>query len=212
MQRYGETVARSVAVRIGQSAASEAALANIVSADCADGMVVVLEDTGSKWQYVAASTSASTANLVVVPGDSPSAGRWLRIDRRFGIKLAIAFGTADAAALLTLPAGWPSKLLVDRAFWEVTSSFTGGSSSAIGISSTNASYNTKGDILGGASGDVAATLVSTGVLYKGGTLGAKFGSNGVIALVAGDAVRFDRITSAFTAGAGFAHLLVHQVF
>jgi len=124
------------------------------------------------------------------------------------LKLPIGFGTADATALFTVPTLPPScvGLYIGRAFWEVTTSFTGGASSAIGISSNNASYNTKGDILGGASGDVAATLVSTGVKYKGGTLGAKFGSNGVIVLVAGDTIRFDRITSAFTAGAGFLHL------
>ena len=49
---------------------------------------------------------------------------------------------------------------------------------------------------------MAATLV-TGV--KIGTIGAKTAA-GVI-LIAGDTVRFDRITSVFTAGAGNAHLV-----
>jgi len=124
--------------------------------------------------------------------------------RAFHLKLAIAFGTADAATLYTIPTGLKAE--IERAYWEVTTSFTGGSSSAIGVSSSNTSYATKGDILGGASGDVAATLVSTGLTYKGGTIGAKFGSNGMVVLVGGDTIRFDRITSAFTAGAGFVHL------
>lgn len=124
--------------------------------------------------------------------------------RAWHLKLAIAFGTADAATLYTIPTGL--KVEVERAYWEVTTSFTGGTSSAIGVSSANADYSTKGDILGGASGDVAATLVSTGRVYKGGTVGAKFGTNGMVVLVGGDVVRFDRITSAFTAGAGFVHL------
>lgn len=119
------------------------------------------------------------------------------------IALPIAFGTANNAVLYTVPTG--VRLYVHRAIWEVTTGFTGGTSSAIGLSSSNTGYNTAGDILGGASGDVAATLVDG---ITGGTIGAKFGSNGVIVLNAADTVKFNRITSAFTAGAGFAHLLV----
>jgi hypothetical protein len=125
------------------------------------------------------------------------------------LKLPIAFGTADAAVLFTVPTG--IRLEVVRAWWEVTTSFTGGASSAIGVSSDDADYNTKGDILGGASGDVLATLVSTGRVHKGGTVGAKFGSNGVVALAGGKVLRFDRITSAFTAGVGFVHVDVRVV-
>jgi hypothetical protein len=139
----------------------------------------------------------------------PEAARALRdlLDRGpFWLALPIAFGTADAAVLYTVPTGL--RMFVHRAAWEVTSSFTGGTSSAIGVSSDDTSANTKGDILGGASGDVAATLVSTGVPIKGGTVGAKFGSNGCICIAAGKVLRFDRITSAFTAGAGFVHAQV----
>lgn len=120
------------------------------------------------------------------------------------LKLPIAFGTADAATLCTVPTG--SRLQILSAFWEVTTSFTGGSSSAIGVSSDDTDYSTKGDILGGASGDVLATLVSTGRVYKGGTIGAKFGSNGIVVVGSGKIIRFDRVTSAFTAGAGFVHI------
>lgn len=121
------------------------------------------------------------------------------------LKLPIGFGTADAAVLYTFPAG--PRVQITRAYWEVTTSFTGGSSSAIGVSSNDADYNTKGDILGGASGDVLATLVSTGRVLKGGTIGTKFGSNGVVVLgTGGKTIRFDQVTSAFTAGAGFVHI------
>lgn len=122
---------------------------------------------------------------------------------RFTLTLPVAFGTADAAVLYTVPVG--IRLSVERAFWEPITSFTGGASSAIGLSSSNANYNTKGDLLGGATGDVAAGLVSTGAPFKG-TIGAKAATQGVIVLVAGDTIRFDRITSAFTAGAGNVHL------
>lgn len=120
------------------------------------------------------------------------------------LKIPFTFATADAAVLYTIPSS-VSRVVIASIWWEVATSFTGGTASAIGVSSTNTSYNTKGDLLGGASGDVAATLVSTGVVHKGGTLGAKYGSNGKVVLVAGDSLRFDRITSAFTAGVGYVH-------
>jgi hypothetical protein len=123
------------------------------------------------------------------------------------LKLPIAFGTADAATLFTVPSGL--KLSLVRCYWEVTTTFAGGSSSAIGVSSANTAYSTKGDILGGASGDVAAMLVSTGSPYKG-TLGPKIlasaGTTSCVVLVAADILRFDRVTSAFTSGAGFVHV------
>lgn len=122
------------------------------------------------------------------------------------LKLPIAFGTADGAVLYTVPAG--HYLRINRSWWNVQTGFTGGSSSAIGLDSSNAAYNTAGDLLGGASGDVAATLVAG---QQGGTVGAKFGSNGVVVLGPGDTIRFQRITSAFTAGAGYAMIEVVEV-
>lgn len=123
-------------------------------------------------------------------------------DSRFALKLAIGSGTADAAMLYTVPTG--KRLLIERTLFEVTTAFTGGTASAIGLSSSQAPHETKGDLLGGSGGDVAATLVA-GV--TGGTIGASFGSNGVVLLEAGATILFDRITSAFTAGAGFVHVV-----
>jgi hypothetical protein len=131
----------------------------------------------------------------------------------FWLRLPIDFNLADAAVLYTVPASLPGvaaagvKMNVERACWHVDTSFTGGMASAIGISSDDADYNTKGDILGGAAGDVAATLVSTGRYLIGGTVGAKFGSNGAVTIASGKVIRFDRITSVFTTGVGAVHLL-----
>lgn len=125
------------------------------------------------------------------------------------LKLAISKDTTDGEVLFTVPDG--HYLRVNRAWWNVQTGFTGGSSSAIGLSSSNAAYNTAGDLLGGATGDVAATLVSTGGGQKGGTIGAKFGSNGVVVLAPGDTIKFNRITSAFTVGAGYAMAEVVEV-
>lgn len=129
------------------------------------------------------------------------------------LKLPIGFALADAAVLFTVPTLTNGAAAIELAsfWWEITTSFTGGASSAIGVSSSNASYSTKGDLLGGSTGDVAAGLLSTGLTHKGGTLGTKYGSNGKIVLIAGDTIRFDRITSVFTAGAGFVHCNVRFV-
>lgn len=116
------------------------------------------------------------------------------------VKVAISKDTTDAAVLYTVPAG--HRLRLSRSYWHVTTPWTGGSSSAIGLSSSNAAYNTKGDLLGGASGDVLAGLTAG---FKG-TAGAEVGANAPVILEPGDTVLFDRITSAFTAGAGFAVL------
>ncbi len=207
--KYGDRAAREVSRRIGGSVNGRTALAAINKAARDDGMVVVDISDRSTWAFnLASSASDATNNFAVTPADA-AGGAWLRVDNFVDVKLAIGFGTADATNLLTAPTGFLLK--IGKAYWEVTTSFTGGASSAIGVSSTNANFNTKGDILGGAGGDVAATLVQTGSPYKGGTLGAKYGSNGFVVLVGGDSVRFDRVTSAFTAGAGFVHLTAEVI-
>jgi len=207
--KYGDRAARELSRRIGGTVADRATLALVQKAAREDGMIVKVASDRSEWMFNLASTAAdATQNLVVTPGDA-AGGVWLRVDPIVDLKLPFAFGTADATALFTIPTGF--KLRLERAYWEFIASMTGGASSAIGLSSTNAAYNTKGDLLGGAAGDVAATLVQTGSPYKGGTLGAKLGSNGIIVLVAGDAFRFDAITSAFTAGNGFIHITAQVI-
>lgn len=114
------------------------------------------------------------------------------------VKAAISKDTADGAVLYTVPAG--HRLRMARSYWHNTTAWSGGSSSAVGLSSSNAAYNTAGDLLGGASGDVAAGM---GTGFKG-TAGAKVGANAPVILEPGDTVLFNRITSAFTAGVGFA--------
>lgn len=119
----------------------------------------------------------------------------------FWLALPFTFATADATVLFTVPAG--GRLYVHRTLWEIAVSMTGGSTPAIGLSSSATGYTTKGDLQGGASGDLTAALTAG---LRPGTLGAKFGSNGVVVLPAAATVRFDRVADAFTAGSGFAHL------
>lgn len=194
-------------IAMGQPSAAALALA-VPEKQRAEAMICRTQD-GALWGWSAASTASDpTAQLVVTPddGDGPVAtGRWLRRDRRCTLKLPVGFATADAAVLFTVPVGFI--LRVGTALWEVSVAWTGGTNAAIGLSSSNASYNTKGDLLGGAGGDVLAGLTAG---YRG-TIGAKAASQGVIVLVAGDTIRFDRIADVFGAGAGYAHLPITQL-
>lgn len=151
--------------------------------------------------YYYHSTSVVTADSLFVVAPTTGPGRYLVAPgSSFDLAVAIGFGTADAAALATVPVG--GLFAMGRSYWSVTTGFTGGTSSAIGLSSNQTGYSTKGDLLGGASGDVAATLVLGTVVP--GTVGAK---NGAALLKAGTIIRYDQVTSTFTAGAGFARLV-----
>lgn len=116
------------------------------------------------------------------------------------LKLAVSFATADGAVLYTVPAG--QSLYVEEIYWEITESFTGGTSSAIGASTVEAPHNAKGALIGGAAGDVAAALTAGNQRGTAGTAFAK-----PVTLQPGMHIRFDRIASAFTAGAGFLRVI-----
>ncbi len=174
----------------------------------AEGREALVTADGGHWRFSAASTAADTTdNFVLTPtaGD----GRWLRTDQTVAMKIAIAFGTADAATLFTVPTGFTLRL--QEPFFEITADWTGGSSSAIGISSADAPHSTQGDLLGGAAGTVAAEITAA-IKYTGENRGVSFTAAPFMAvLVATDTIRFDRITSAFTAGTGFVHVIANQI-
>lgn len=163
------------------------------------GLWLVIAD-GSLWRYAATSVLADDGFLVAAP--TVAGGAYIREDRDIDITAAATFATADAAVLYTVPTGF--RLSLGIPFWNVSTSWTGGTSSAIGCSSSNGGMSTKGDVLGGASGDVAAGLLSTGAFSKG-TVGAKIGKPAAV-LVAAETIIFDRITSVFTAGAATLHV------
>lgn len=154
-----------------------------------------------------AAGSTATADDVVIVAPTAGSGRYIITTGRQDLPLACSAATLDNATLLTIPTGMVA-CPVD-AYWEVTTGFTGGSSAAIGIDSSNAGWNTAGDILGGAGGDVTATLGTAGI--KLGTVGAKLDTLAEmrVALVAADTIRFQRIVDVFAAGAGFAHLVLN---
>lgn len=163
---------------------------------------------GAAYQWNAESVLAGDDLLVVEPDDG-SDGRFLLAPYQTAqLSLPFTFATADAAALLTLPAG---AMIIPRDFWwNVTADMTGGAGSAIGVSSTAAGYTTKGDLLGGATGDVAATLTAA-ASPTWGTIGAKWDTvpERRAFIRAGEVVRYDQITSAFTAGAGSVEMIAY---
>lgn len=188
------------------SVATQAALTALAASHPArvHGNEVRVDSDGSLWYWHSTSTLTADDILVDAADDAPSAGRWIRQVGLVDLACPFTYATADGTALLTLPTG--ARLHLMRAYWEVTTGFSGGSSSAIGVASTTQS--TAGDILGGASGDVAATLVSGAAIP--GTIGAKMDSDSELhanLFAAGEAFTLERITSAFTAGVGKVHLV-----
>lgn len=155
--------------------------------------------------------------LVIIPNDRNSAvdtaladdlpGRWLAVPGQpVDLALAIAYTLADGATIYTMPTG--SALFLAPGYWQVTTSWSGGSSSSIGIDSDQTGLSTAGDIHGGSGGDVAATLSATGGNGAGnyipGTIGTDIAAGAI--LLGGSLVRYQEITSAFTAGVGYFHL------
>lgn len=118
------------------------------------------------------------------------------------LRIPISYVLADAAVLLTVS----EQIFVTDMYYEITKPFTGGTSAAIGVSSDTAPHDTKGDLLGGASGDKSDMLV---ISQRTGTKGSSFATPPVT-LDAGAVVRFDRIASAFTAGEGYLRIIGQQ--
>lgn len=177
-----------------------------------NGLVVLVTVSPSSQQqlFYFKSSSVLTGDDVLVIAPDAGTGRWLRVPGSTDIALPVSFSTASAATLYTMPTG--SRFKLRDAYWQVLSAFTGtsgGGAAALGLSSSNRTgLTTKGDILGGASGDVLATLV-TGV--TAGTIGvgidsvAKLHTAGI--LVPTNTIRADRFTDQFTGGSGYAHLV-----
>lgn len=181
------------------------ALKAIGSAYRVNGMLAVVVADGSRWRFVAGSSLTGDDILVAAP--AAGTGRWIRADNMVDITAAVTFNTADNAVLYTVPTGF--RLQVGVPFWNVGTSWTGGTNSAIGVSSSNTGLATAGDLLGGAGGDVAAGLLSTGA-YAKGTKGTKVGTPEAV-LIGAETVKFNRVVDAFTAGAATLHLPVFVV-
>lgn len=187
----------------GTVVATLTALKAITAAVRYDGMTAQISADSSNWRFDASSSVTGENFFVATP--AAGTGRWLRTDKFVDLKIAIDKTMADAAVLYTVPTGF--RLRPTNPFWEVGTAWSGGSSSAIGLSTSNAAGSTKGDLLGGSAGDVAATLLAAAIC---GTIGTTIGAPALV-LVAGNTIRYDKITSTFTAGDGYAHIPVNVV-
>jgi hypothetical protein len=191
--------------------ATRAALKAIAAANRYEGMQVVVQSDYSHWVFDSDSTQVEDTADELVQQPSAGSGRWIRADKSFVMKIPIGFADTDALAIETIPAGMTLKL-VSHPWWEVTTGWTGGVAAAIGISTSLTGYDTKGDLLGGAGGDVTATLGTAGI--KAGTEGGELNDlTGFRAMlfVAATEIRFDRINDVFAAGAGFVCVPVVQM-
>lgn len=204
-KNLGDAFSREMASRTPQYVATVTALKAIAAEDRFDSQLAFVTAApaagGGFWKFMLSSSLTGDDQLVAAP--SAGSGRWLKMPgQTVDLSLAFTFNTADAAVLYTMPTG--SLALVRRGYWEIAADMTGGSSSAIGLSGPSP-HNTKGDILGGAGGDVAATLTAA-LAPQIGTVGADQAAG--IRLKAADTIKFDRIVSAFTAGSGNAHVVL----
>lgn len=183
--------------------ATRTALAAVAAVDRFDGMLMLVRSDGSLWRFVAASVLTSDEALELAVAPAAGTGCWLRADKAFTLKLPIDHTLADAATLLTCPAGMALRM-TGLPYWDITTGWTGGTNSAIGISSDDVD-TAKGDLLGGAAGELTAAIGTAGIVP--GTLGGK---NDTLAhiqafmLRAGKKFRFDKIASTYAAGAGYA--------
>lgn len=194
------------------SVSSLAALKAIAPANRYDGLVVLVTGFTANEQVLFYFNAGSllTGDDILVVAPNVATGRWLRVPGTADLALPISFTTGSAAILYTVPTG--ARFRLRDAYWEVLSAFTGASAAgtpAIGLSSTNMTgLTTKGNILGGAGGDVLATLI-TGV--TAGTIGV--GIDTVVELhtntilIPAITIRFDRFSDQFTGGSGYAHLV-----
>lgn len=206
-------IATNAAAIVYITVADKAALKAVAAADRSDGMLALVQADNSLWAFNSTSTAAEDTADELVQAPAAGTGRWLRADKSFIMKIPISFANTDGEAIETIPAGFALRL-AGFPYWKVTTGWTGGTSSAIGISTNISGYETGGDLLGGAGGDVAATLNPLVAGDIAGTLGGELDDNvgfQALMLVEASEIQFDRIVDAFTAGAGFACIPVVQV-
>jgi hypothetical protein len=182
--------------------ATRAELKAIAATNRFDGMVVLVKTDESNWVFESAhaGTADTAEELLIAP--SAGTGRWVRADKAFVMKIPISYANTDGEVIELIPEGFVLRMTA-HPWWEITASFTGGSSSAIGVSTNISGYTTAGDIIGGATGDLAATLDAG---LNGGTIGGELDDQAgfhALLFVEGSEFQFDAITSAFTAGTGY---------
>lgn len=143
-----------------------------------------------------------TGNVAVKPDalEDDEPGRFVLEEAFTIITVSFTFETADGAALFVVPDGVVLDLLPPYAWWFIDgASFTGGAGTpAIGLHTSKSGLNTKGDLLGGKAGDVAAALV------KASPVAPNFGTPGSLACPARGVFRENAAVASAAATPRFA--------
>jgi len=201
---FGHRMVDSTGAAVPFSAATLTALKAIVAVDRIHGMEVRVDAEGKLYRWHSTSAVTGDDYLVITPTDAPSTGRWLLMPGASDIIIPFTYATADAAILYTFPTGAIFQLLT--AFYDVSTTFAGGTNSGIGVSSSNLTgFTTKGDLI---AETVAAALGSSAAINPG-TVGAVMDTLTELKtalFTAGKTVRHDRTTDAFTSGVATLHL------
>lgn len=160
------------------------------------------------WLPTSTSPDNNQGQLVVIP-TAGGTGRWIRRDPLIDLILPVTFASADGLQLCLVPAELTLLPCIAAPFLEVTTIWAGGVASTIGLSmSTPSLGRTKGNLGGAAVGDSGMTST----FFKQFTLGSQFapGLTQAPVLSPTSQIFWDRITSAFTSGAGNVHIPCHN--
>jgi hypothetical protein len=117
--------------------------------------------SGNWWRWDAASlVNDATSTVSVRPTSiaADEAGRWILDLPIVLLSFPITFETTNEEVLFEVPDGVVIHPL--SFWWEIGTNFSGGSSSAIGVSSDKTGFTAAGSLLGGSSGNVAAELTT----------------------------------------------------
>lgn len=153
---------------LGANVLTRTALAAIAAVDRSNGQIVTVRSDGSRWIFDANSAAAAdalaanavtAAMLVLVP--TAGTGRWLRADSAFIMRLPFSDALAGASILHTCPTGFAWRM-TGMPYWDCISAVAGNAARRLGVSSTNvqADFTAVGDILGGTTGELAASFVT----------------------------------------------------
>lgn len=142
---------------------------DLLAASASNGTLGGRHLVGGKWfRWDAESTVNDDTYLVAIKPDeidSGDPGRFVVDQPVVDLVMPFTYATGDRTAMFEVPAG--VYLIPMAIWWNITTNMSGGSSSAIGVSSSKTGFTAKGSLLGGAVGDVAATLTAAASPTRG---------------------------------------------
>lgn len=164
----GATITTAKVLR-GLLDTTSVSVSDLRGATAAAGTLGGRYQVGGNWfRWDALSTVNDTKYLVAIKPDeidNADPGRFILDQPVIDLTMPFTYATADAAVLFTVPTG--VYLIPSLLWWNITTSMTGGTSAAIGVSSNKTGFTAKGSLLGGAAGDVLASLTAAASPTRG---------------------------------------------